>query len=147
VSPGGGGTLLRLNGQELPPGTDSVDVPLEKPLELVASREGYREFRQEFFVDSQERQLAAEKTLEIQLDPINPGYLSVSTTPSADAFISIQGSEWKKATPFEKLALPEGSYRIRLVNEALALGKTVTVTLGAGKVTVVNESLVQAESN
>jgi hypothetical protein len=62
------------------------------------------------------------------------GWLTIKTTPSAEATIEIPGKpRWVRKTPFVKEGLPEGQYTIRLVNEVLGMEKTLNVTIQAGK--------------
>ncbi len=79
--------------------------------------------------------------MDISLDPLRFGYLTIRTTPSADASIMIEGSKWKKKTPIENEKLPIGSYSIQLSNEVLGMEKTVSVSIVEGKAITIDERL------
>jgi hypothetical protein len=140
VLPAGGAPAISVNGRSTS-GDDSVIVPLDETLNLVVERAGYRSVRRDFYIDSRQLNGANEYSVEVQLDAYDYGYLSVHTTPSADALITIDGAIWKKRTPFERQRIPVGKYTIRLVNEVLGMEKNVNVTVHEGRVVNVDESL------
>lgn len=140
-TPGGGGVSLSLNGQRLDPENPLVRVPLDEPLELVAERPGFKPFRREFVLDSSQLNGTKEWPVEIQMEPSRFGYLTLRSTPSADAIILIDGRPWKRKTPMESEKLPVGTYTIRLVNDTLGMEKVITVTVTEGRVIAVDERL------
>ena len=141
IAPGGGGIALSLNGQKLDAENPLVQVPLDAPLELVADRAGYKPFRREFVLDSQQLSGIKEWLVDVQLEPAHFGYLTIRTTPSADAVIMIDGKPWIRKTPLENEKLPVGSYSIRLVNDVLGMEKSVTVNVSEGRAIQLDERL------
>jgi hypothetical protein len=117
-------------------------VPLDQTLELVADRAGYKRFRSEFFVDSHEVGALREWSKDVPMEPNRFGFLSVHTTPSADAIIMIdEGRPWVKKTPFENEKVPVGTYTIRFVNELLGMEKKVTVKIIDNQIVNLDERL------
>jgi serine/threonine-protein kinase len=140
VSPGGGATMT-LNGKPIDPNTNTVDVPLDAPLELVADRQGFKQLKREFTIDSREWGNLQEKLMDVQLEPNRFGYLTIHTTPSADATILIDGKPWVKKTPLENEKVPVGTYSIKLANDVLGMEKSVTVKIEEGQITAREERL------
>jgi len=140
VVPGGGSIAMTLNGKpvdrEIP-----VLVPLDSPLELVAERAGFKQFRREFVLDSRQIAGLKEWMVDVPMEPLRFGLLSIRTTPSADASIMMDGKPWIRKTPIEEEKMPAGTYTIRLFNELLGMEKTVTVTIIEGRSVNVDEKL------
>ena len=82
--------------------------------------------------------------MEVQLEPIRYGYLTIRTTPSADAVLVLRDAvrtpsseipkPLVKKTPFENEKVPIGTYSVRLVNEVLGMEKTEVISVQEGKV-------------
>lgn len=141
IIPPGSKMTIALNGQPLNVDDPVLTVPLNTPLELIIKRDGYRDLNREFFVEAGQIKGMTEYVMEVQLDPLQSGYLSIHTTPSADAIILVDGKKWVKRTPFEREKVPVGTYTIRLVNELLGMEKSSTATIGEGKVVSIDERL------
>ncbi len=132
---------LQINGLTVNP-SKPIQVPLDKSIELVAQRPGYKTLKRVFTIESP---LVAgglkEWKMDLQLEPIQFGFLTIDTVPSADAKAVIDGKTWLKRTPFENEKLPVGTYTIHLVNELLGMEKSVSVTIQEGKVVTKSEKL------
>ena len=118
-----------------------IQVPLDAPLELSIERNAYKSFRREFVLESRQMNGLKEWLMDIQLDPLRFGFLTIRTTPSADATIMLDGSPWKKKTPIENEKLPVGDYSIHLTNEVLGMEKTVSISVQEGKAITIDERL------
>jgi len=140
IPPGGKPTIL-LGGKSVDPAQPVVAVPLDAPLDLVVKRDGYRPLQSEFVIHAYEVEGRTEFVREIQLEPTEFGYLTIKTTPSADAVIEIDGQKWLKRTPFEREKIRIGNYSIRLVNESLGMEKTITTEIKESMATLVDERL------
>ncbi|OFZ19607.1 MAG: hypothetical protein A2X94_17350 [Bdellovibrionales bacterium GWB1_55_8] len=141
ITPGGLPARVEINGEALSLRDPSIDVPLDSPLELVIDRPGFRPFRREFVVSSQQVGAQKEWMMEVQLEPLSFGFLSIRTSPSAEAHITIDGHKWVKKTPFQDEKMPVGTYNIRLVNDLLGMEKVVTVNIQQSKVINLEEKL------
>ncbi|MEK6705848.1 MAG: serine/threonine-protein kinase [Bdellovibrionota bacterium] len=129
VTPGGQTPKMLLNGNPVDPANPVVEVNLDTPLELLVQKNGYKSFTSQFVLDSRQVGSAKEWLKDVQLEPLTFGFLSIKSTPSADAIIMIEGKPWVKKTPMENEKLPIGTYNIRLVNELLGMEKTITVSI------------------
>jgi len=125
------GHIVRLNagnGQ-----SQTIVVPTDAPLELLVDNPGYKTITRDFVIES--GQLAGQKdyTLDVQLEAAHSGYLTIRTTPSADAVITSNGKTWKMRTPFEREALPTGTYTVKLRNDLLDMERSLTVQVKEGE--------------
>ncbi len=141
ISPGGGSPAILVSGRAVDINNPVTIVPLDSPLELSIERTGYKPFKRDFVIDSRQVSGHNEWPAEIQLEPARFGFLTIHTTPSADATILIDGSPWKKKTPIENEKLPAGNYSIRLINDVLGMEKIVSITIQEGKSVNVEERL------
>jgi hypothetical protein len=141
ISPGGGSPSILLNNQGVDIKNPIIQVPLDAPLELTIERSGFKSFRREFVLESRNMNGLREWLMDIQMDPLQFGYITIRTTPSADATIMLDGSPWKKKTPIENEKLPIGDYSIHLSNEVLGMEKTVNVRIQEGKSVALDERL------
>ncbi len=141
LSPGGAGTNLTVNGRAVDSANPVVQVPLDAPLELVAERPGFRAFRREFVLEATQLNGLKEWLMDVPMEPDRFGFLTVRTTPSADAVLTVGGQSWTKRTPIENDKVPVGSYTIRLVNEVLGMEKIVTTSVSEGKQVTIDERL------
>jgi hypothetical protein len=75
--------------------------------------------------------------MDVPLEPLAYGLLSLSSTPSADVTIrevgSSSGKPWVMKTPVESLKVAVGTYQIRLVNDVLGMEKELTIKIEEGK--------------
>jgi hypothetical protein len=141
VLPVGGSPVISVNGMSLSGEDLKVIVPLDQTLELMVERAGYRAVRREFYIDSHQLNGANDHSIEVPLEAYSYGKLSMRTTPSADALITIDGKLWSKRTPFENWQIPVGKHMVRLVNDVLGMEKNVNITVQEGRVVNVDESL------
>lgn len=145
---------LTINGQPLT--SSNTFVPLDTPLEIAASRPGYKTRRTEFAYDSKIVATNQEQTLEIHLEPEHPAYLTLRTTPSADMIIITEGSirnpasqvpivvsqqKWSHGTPLEDEMIPAGKYTLLLKNTVLGMQKQIQVEIEEGQRLNLNEKL------
>ncbi len=129
ISPAGGTGTVTLNGKSVSLNDPSTIAPLNSPLELVVERVGYKSFRREFVIDSRQVGSMSEWQTDIVLEPSRFGFLTLRSTPSADAIFESGGSTWTKKTPLNNEKLPVGTYTVRLVNEVLGMEKVVQVSI------------------
>ncbi|MGZ3709521.1 MAG: PEGA domain-containing protein, partial [Bdellovibrionota bacterium] len=141
ITPGGGAPLISIKGKPVDPNNPSVNVPLDSPLELVVERQGFKPFKREFVLESRQMSGLKEWLMDVPLDPLHFGFLTIHTTPSADATIQLDGKPWVKKTPLENEKLPTGTYDIRLNNEVLGMEKRISVTIQEGKSISLDERL------
>lgn len=139
--PPGGKPLITLGGKPVDPQNPVFMVSLDLPLELSVRRDGFRDLKREFFLESGQITGLTEYVMDVQMEPLRFGFLSIHTTPSADAIILFDGKPWVKRTPFEREKVPVGTYTIKLVNELLGMEKTIVTTVGEGKVIPIDERL------
>lgn len=139
--PGGGNPVITVGGVQVNPEYPVIRVPLDSPLELHVERQEFKPLRREFVLASDQMSGLKEWIMDVQMDPVNFGLLTIKTTPSADAVIAMEGRAWVKRTPFEKEKIPVGKYNIKLTNEVLGMEKTVTVDVQEGKHSIVSEDL------
>jgi serine/threonine-protein kinase len=141
VTPGGGAPLVTVNGKAVDMTNPSIVVQLDAPLELAADRMGYKPFRREFVLESHQMGGLKEWLMDVPLEPTRFGFLTVHTTPSADATIVLDGKPWTRKTPIENEKFPIGTYSIKLSNEVLGMEKTITVSIQEGKAVTRDERL------
>ncbi|HLD99647.1 MAG TPA: serine/threonine-protein kinase [Bdellovibrionota bacterium] len=148
ISPGGGGGTIAVNGISINPNNPVVQVPLDSALELSIERPGFRSFRREFVISSQEVGNQTDVPMDIQLDPVSFGFLTVRSTPSGEATIVVQKAApgldlkpWVKKTPFENERLPAGSYIIKLRNLVLGMKKDIPITVQENKIINIDTQL------
>ncbi|HAR44580.1 MAG TPA: hypothetical protein DCS07_18430 [Bdellovibrionales bacterium] len=133
ISPGGEDSSIFINGQNIDPANPTSVQPLDTALELVVQRKDFREFRREFVLQSQQVGDQKDWPMEIALEPVTYGFLSIHTTPaivSATFRSSNSGSKpWIRKTPIENEKMPVGVYNVHLIHEVLGMEKTITVTI------------------
>ncbi len=133
LSPGGGKPSIQLNGKTLPEGQLSSEVQLDSGLEIVVNRPGYKPFQSQFVIDSKQVVGLKEWVMDVGIEPLHYGFLTLRTTPSANATLTLDDSPWVKKTPIESEKLPVGSYQIQLQNDILGMTKTIQVDIEEGK--------------
>lgn len=139
--PKGAGTRVRINGRELSSDRAAVSIRPDVPVVVEVSRPGYFSYRREFVVRADEAPASREWPMDITLEPQRFGFLTIRTTPSADAIFAIEGMRVKERTPLEKRKIPVGTYHIRLVNDVLGMEKVVTVQVQDGRAVTLEERL------
>ncbi len=139
--PVGGSPEIAINGKTLDVSNPSLQVPLDSPLELDVQRPGYKPFKREFVLDSAQVAGSKEWLMDVPLEPLHFGFLTIHTTPSAEATLLIDGKPWTLQTPVENQKVPVGTYLIRLVNQVLGMEKSVSVTIQEGQLVPLDERL------
>jgi hypothetical protein len=92
-------------------------------------------------LDSRQMNGLREWLMDVQLEPSRFGFLTIHTTPSANATIMFDGIPWTKKTPIEDEKIPVGEYSIKLSNEVLGMEKTIKVSIQEGKAVNIDERL------
>lgn len=141
VTPAGRSLVISVNGKSVDISNPVVPVPLDAPLELTVERPDYKPFKREFVLESKQVNGLKEWLMDVQMEPSKYGFLTIHTTPSADAMIMIDGAPWKRKTPIENEKLPVGSYSIHLVNDVLGMEKNVNISIQEGKSFNIDERL------
>ena len=135
ITPQDSQTVATVNGKAVNISNPVMVVPVDSPLELVVQNPTFRSVQRQFVINSADLGDQKEWTMDVSLDPISSfGYLSIRTTPPADATITIDGKAWKKRTPFEKEKLPVGTYTVHLSNDLLEMGRDIDVQIRDGEV-------------
>jgi serine/threonine protein kinase len=123
----------------------TLKVPLNTPLSIVASREGFKPYLEEFALTSGQTGQQTEIYKAVTLEPEAFGYLTLKSNPSATAQISVtQGNfrdSWSQETPIESERFPAGRYLILLENEIMGWSKEVRFDLQEGKNIILEEQL------
>jgi serine/threonine-protein kinase len=140
-------TKAMINGQPYSLEKGFSDVPVGEPVSLVIERPGFVTFRKEFTVQESDLNENKETTLDVKLEPMVYGILSISSRPSiADVTIvniDRQPAETSKPivfkTPINQEKLQSGNYRITIKNEVLNVEKVMTVEIKDGKETVLTD--------
>ncbi|MCM2277801.1 MAG: serine/threonine protein kinase [Oligoflexia bacterium] len=133
ISPPGRPAIL-INGKRLDPDFPVLQVPLDTPLELTAERGGYKAIRREFVLEESKYAGQREVRMELAMELVEFGFLTLRSTPSADASLMLDGHPWVRRTPIQNEKLPVGSYTVKLTNEVLGMEKTLLVNIQDGKV-------------
>ncbi len=143
ILPLGGGdqTEVVVNGQKLDPRAPVISVGVNSHIELTVDRPGFRGVKKDFTIQANQVGRSKEYEMKVELEPIRFGLLTIRTTPSAEAHLIVNGKPWVRKTPIEDEKIPAGTYNIRLVNEALGMGKNVTVGIQEGKRVTIDERL------
>lgn len=151
IRPGFGGGDIFLNGERLSEDSLEVKVPLDQPLELQIDKKNFRSFKREFVLSSTDFKGIPEHLMQISLEPKSFGYVSIYTTPSADAYIypaddearsvASGGKPWILRAPFQSEKFPIGKYVIKLENKVLAMEKEILIEVEEGKDLKRNEQL------
>ncbi|HTL11432.1 MAG TPA: hypothetical protein VL588_03025, partial [Bdellovibrionota bacterium] len=152
LSPGGMADMqITVNGQAVDPANPSIRVPLDQPLELAAEHAGFRPLHREFVLDAHTVNGAQDWEMDVPLEPVRFGYLTIHTTPSANAVVrglddqsrglASDRAPWVLKTPIEKEKFPVGVYSVLLENTVLGMEKSVTVNVEEGKAVTLSERL------
>jgi serine/threonine protein kinase len=144
VQPPGKAGVVRVNGvainsagaKKLPgvrvAANSRVEIDIDNP------DQAFRKIHREFVIDSTQVNAEHETTNIIKLEPAQSGYLTIKTSPTADAVIFDSSGKqvWKGTTAsFEKKNFPVGLYTVRLTNELLDMKKELSVEIKDGETT------------
>jgi hypothetical protein len=146
IRPIGVGNVITLNGAVV----DAAGVamaPLDTPLSLVIEREGFRTVHRTLTISSDTVRGLNEYAIDVNLESAKFGFVSIKTTPSADAYIVIDGVEEHWSTPVSRKRVPVGSYKVRLVNQLLGMEKEVDFTVSEDRFVNIDERLRVPASN
>ncbi len=130
IPPGFTPAKIELNGRNVPEENPLVEVPIDTTLILRVKRDGFKDFEREFSVNSQQIGGRSEWVMDVPLEPLNFGTLSVVSTPSAQVTLTkIDDPTPTRAitlqTPIRNIRIPVGKYKIELKNELLGMEKTL----------------------
>lgn len=140
VIPVGGYTEITLNGSVVDI-SGVTQAPLDTDLELLVERDGFKTYRKSFRINASDLGSAKEWSVDVVLEKAQFGFLSIKTTPSADAYILVDGVEEKITTPFSRKQIPVGTYKIRLLNSLLGMEKIIEVQINEDQLTNIEERL------
>ena len=143
---------IRINNQLTPGNVNTVSM--DEPLEIEVERPGFQRFRREMVLNSKDFEGKPETEIDVTLEPLAFGIVTIHTTPAATAIIkpldpsnravaSIDGKDWTEGTPFEGKKFPVGTYQIKFVNELLGFEKTEVITVQQDKTVNLNINLSQ----
>lgn len=140
---------VTVNGKPVDFSKGPFVVNMDETVELVVERQGYKPVRREFVIDSRQVQGAREYAMDVALEPLKFGFVTIRTTPSSDAILSLRDGVRTPSsekpltlkTPFENQKIPIGTYQVRMVNEVLGLEKTVTISVQEGRSITLEEAL------
>lgn len=140
-------TKVTINSQQFSLEKGSAEIPVGEPLSLVVERPGFVTYRKEFTVQETELNEAKESAVEVKLEPMVYGILSISSRPSV-ADVTIVNIDRQPAetstpivfkTPINQEKLQAGNYRITVKNDLLGVEKVMTVEVKEGKETVLTD--------
>tara|TARA_Y100000590_G_scaffold469940_1_gene660822 strand:+ start:8893 stop:10887 length:1995 start_codon:yes stop_codon:yes gene_type:complete len=137
----------KVDGKVIPSQSLQMRVPLDRSLKLTAESANTHPFEREFVITSSQAQNKKVWPMDVELEHIHYGFLTIYSTPSADAYIfpldqdSGQKIKWVVQTPLENLKFPVGKYEIKLVNSILDMEKVVTIQMRDQRSVKVKEQL------
>jgi len=136
-------STVTLSGRRLDPRNLQVAIALDTSLELTIETPKYRPLHREFSVTTAQVGGLKEWQMDIQLDPLEFGFISISSTPSALATIipiestnrklASDSRKWVLKTPVENEKLPSGLYEVKLENKLLGMEKIFHMEIKDGK--------------
>ena len=130
-----------------------VPVGVGEPLELVVERPGFVTFRKEFTIKESDLNESKEFSLDVKLEPMVYGTLTLSTVPElADVTIvnldqGSSGNSQKSVvlkTPVYQEKLPVGHYKVLIKNELLGVEKSFQIEIKEGDRVVKNGVTLEA---
>ena len=149
----GNGTKIIVNNQPVSEASSEAMVNLDEPLEIIIERQGFQTLRREKVLASKDYENRPEAEMELQLEPLSFGLVTIHTTPSAQVVIrpmdagnrnvASGGKDWVLQAPFEDQKFPVGTYQVRFVNEILGLEKTQVISVGQDKTLKLDVNLSQ----
>lgn len=144
INPSLTGVQIELNGKPI-----SADRPIFKVVPgelqtLIVTRRNYKKVDREFTLDPGQYKHIAESDMEVVLEPLEYGYLTIHSVPSAEAKITsitgqnrtlanVEGEElWTWKTPIENEKFPVGKYEVVLENKVLGMTHRETIEVKRG---------------
>jgi hypothetical protein len=145
IQPSGKAGIIRVNGVPVDTGEfkgklPGVRVAANSRVEIDIDNpdQGFRRIHREFVIDSTQVNAEHQTTNIIKLEPAQSGYLTIKTSPTAEAIIFDSSGKqvWRGTTSsFEKKNFPVGLYTVRLTNELLDMKKELSVEIKDGETT------------
>jgi hypothetical protein len=126
---------ILVNNQEVDPGNPAIQVPLG-PNEVSIDSFNFRSVHKEFVLEPEKFAAQNAAYMDVVLQKIPTGYLTLHTSQRARAILIKDGRERKTLyTPFDKEPLPVGSYTIRLIHDVLGWERKINVDIKEGELT------------
>lgn len=131
------GTRISVNGQPVSSESHAIEVALDAPLEISVESPSYKPFNRTTSLSAKDYNGLRETEMELPLEPVAYGYLTITTTPSAQVTIrpvdprtrtpASEGRAWVMNTPIEGRKFPAGLYEMTFENKVLGMSKRVVV--------------------
>jgi hypothetical protein len=131
------GTRISVNGQPVSGESQAIEVALDAPLEINVESPSYKPFSRTTSLSAKDYNGLRETEMELPLEPVAYGYLTITTTPSAQVTIrpvdprtrtpASEGRAWVMNTPIEGRKFPAGLYEMTFENKVLGMSKRVIV--------------------
>jgi serine/threonine-protein kinase len=140
-------TTVTMNSQNFSLEKGYIDVPIGEPLVVAVERPGYVMFRKEFTLQDADMGATGESKMDVKLEPMAYGVLSISTRPSV-ADVTIVNIDRQPAenvkpiafkTPVNQEKLQAGNYRVTIKNDLLGVEKVMNVVIKEGKEEVLTD--------
>ncbi|NDG83789.1 MAG: serine/threonine protein kinase [Proteobacteria bacterium] len=143
IFPDGNFSSIRavLNSNPVDISQGSVPAVVGEPLELVIERPGFVTYRKEFTIKETDLNDQKEYSMEVKLEPMVYGTLTLSTVPElADVTIinldqGSSGNSQKSVvlkTPVYQEKLPVGHYKVMIRNDLLGVEKSFQIEIKEG---------------
>jgi serine/threonine-protein kinase len=131
------GSRITVNGQSVSVESQSIEVGLDTPLEISVEGPSLKPFNRTTSLTSKDYNGLRETEMDLPLEPVAYGYLTITTTPSAQVTIrpvdprtrtpASEGRAWVMNTPIEGRKFPAGLYEMTFENKVLGMSKRVVV--------------------
>jgi hypothetical protein len=92
-------------------------------------------------LDSAQLNGLKEWLMDVAMEPVRFGYLTLRSSPSADVTFWLDGKSWTRKTPIENEKFPIGTYTVKLTNDVLGMKKTINIVVQEGKAITRDEHL------
>jgi len=143
ISPDDVSVIAVVNGEVLEESKRTVNLQLGQSVDVSVERPGYSNFKTSFVYKGepeyvlQLKPLGHDTSTQTSVGVTEVGYLTVRAQFSAEAFIYDKDEKpvARKFIPFEKLSLPVGKYRVKLVSEVLDFVDETTLQVEQGRTT------------
>lgn len=158
VLPQGGNsqTKIWVNGQEIDPFHAQVKVTLGELIDVRVERNGYEHHQKEFTVLESDLDSSKAYTLQVKLDPMKYGTLTLSTRPPVATvqLVKVNGSSRNPSgeahllqlkTPLSHEKIEPGTYRMTLTNDLLKLESSQLIQIREGKNTTLVDVMLKSK--
>ena len=134
---------ILIAGNPVDPNAPEAVVPFDTALEISIERPNYKPFKKQFVLESTQLKDNPQYVMDVRLEPVKFGTVSIKSTPSAEATIiaAAGGKSYAVQTPVGDLMLEPGTYSIQLLNSVLGMSKSVKVVVVEGKSVNLEEKL------